>query len=87
MGELLNNTVQIIVIISFVASIVAGITKYIVINPLQGAICTLNDTVKELKTMLGSLSEEQKCSDKRLVAVEESAKSAHKRLDRLEVHS
>ena len=79
----LNNTVQIIAIIAFAA----GVVKYMVVIPLQGAIITLERAVEELKTVLCRMDQDQKGIDKRLVAVEESAKSAHKRLDGLEVHS
>ena len=40
--------------------------------------------MKELKGMLKEMSEDQRNIDKRLVAVEESAKQAHKRLDGME---
>jgi predicted nucleic acid-binding Zn-ribbon protein len=86
LGEVLGNIVAIITIIAAGAGIVAGITKYVVVNPLQWAISTLNEAVKELNSMLGHLAEEQKNIDKRLVAVEESTKSAHKRIDGMEVH-
>lgn len=73
----LNNTVQIITIISFAA----GLVKYLIVKPLQTAITTLKEAITEMKNMITLLSDEQKNIDKRLVACEESAKSAHKRID------
>jgi len=76
----LNNTVQIITVIGFAAVIV----KLLIVKPLQGAIETLQKAIDKMETMLNNLSEEQKNIDKRLVAVEESTKSAHKRIDGME---
>ena len=76
----LNNTVEILGIIGFTA----GVLKYIVIDPIQQAMKALEEAMKELKGMLKELSEDQRDIDKRLVAVEESAKQAHKRIDGIE---
>lgn len=76
----LNNTAEILGIIGFTA----GVLKYTVIDPIRQAMSTLKEALDEVKTMLKELSEEQRNIDKRLVAVEESAKSAHKRLDGME---
>ncbi|WP_425061381.1 hypothetical protein [Sporomusa carbonis] len=76
----LSNTVQIITIISFSAALV----KYLIVNPLQAAINSLKEAVAKIETILFRLEQDQKNIDKRLVAVEESTKSAHKRLDGIE---
>jgi len=76
----LNNTVQLITVIGFASVIV----KLLIVKPLQGAIETLQKSIEKMETMLNNLSEEQKSIDKRLVAVEESTKSAHKRIDGME---
>ena len=76
----LSNTVEILGIIGFTG----GILKYIVIDPIQQAMTTIKEAMEELKGMLKELSEDQRNIDKRLVAVEESAKQAHKRLDGIE---
>ena len=76
----LNNTVEILGIIGFTA----GVLKYIVIDPIQQAMATIKEAMEELKGMLKELSEDQRDIDKRLVAVEESAKQAHKRIDGIE---
>lgn len=78
----LSNTVQLITIISFTA----GLVKYLIVKPLQTAITALKEAITEMKDMLFRLDQDQKGIDKRLVAVEEAAKSAHKRLDGMEVH-
>ncbi|MBP2638685.1 MAG: hypothetical protein H6Q72_4592 [Firmicutes bacterium] len=76
----LNITVQLITVIGFASVIV----KLLIVKPLQGAIETLQRAIDKMETMLNNLSEEQKGIDKRLVAVEESTKSAHKRIDGME---
>ena len=76
----LTNTVEILGIIGFAG----GVLKYIVIDPIQQAMTTIKEAMEELKGMLKELSEDQRNIDKRLVAVEESAKQAHKRLDGIE---
>lgn len=76
----LSNTVEILGIIGFTA----GVLKYIVIDPIQQAMNTLKEALEEVKGMLKELGEDQRNIDKRLVAVEESAKQAHKRLDGME---
>ena len=76
----LNNTVEILGIIGFAG----GVLKYIVIDPIQQAMAAIKEAMEELKGMLKELSEDQRNIDKRLVAVEESAKQAHKRLDGIE---
>lgn len=86
MSEILTNIVATIAIITFVAGVVAGITKYVVVNPLRTAIDTLTESVKDFKAMLDSMKIDQQGIDKRLVVVEESTKSAHKRIDGVEVH-
>lgn len=78
----LSNTVQLITIISFTA----GLIKFLIVKPLQTAITALKEAITEMKDMLFRLDQDQKGMDKRLVAVEESAKSAHKRLDGMGVH-
>ena len=76
----LSNTVEIFGIIGFTG----GVLKYIVIDPIQQAMAAIKEAMEELKGMLKELSEDQRNIDKRLVAVEESAKQAHKRLDGME---
>ncbi|GMB00936.1 hypothetical protein [Pelosinus sp. IPA-1] len=76
-----NNSGQIIAIITFTAWLV----KYLIVNPLQTAITALKEAVNEMKNMVFRMDQEQKGIDKRLVAVEESTKSLHKRVDGMEV--
>ena len=78
----LGSAVQIISIVGFIAVLI----KMLIVDPLQTAINSLNAATKELKNMLDRLEQDQRCIDKRLVAVEESAKSAHRRLDGVEGH-
>lgn len=76
----LSNTVQIITIVGFTAAVV----KLLIVQPLQTSINQLQKAIEKMETVLSNLTEEQKSIDKRLVAVEESTKSAHKRLDGME---
>jgi len=76
----LSNTVQIITIVGFAAVVV----KLLVVHPLQISISQLQRAIEKMEDVLSNLADEQKCIDKRLVAVEESTKSAHKRLDGME---
>ncbi len=76
----LGDTVQIIVVVGFGTTII----KQLIIKPLQTAITALNKAVDDLKNMLTRIEREQNSIDRRLVVVEESAKSAHKRLDGME---
>lgn len=76
----LSNTVQLITVVGFAAVLV----KQLIINPLQTAIASLNKAVEDLKSVLTRIEREQNSIDRRLVVVEESAKSAHKRIDGME---
>ena len=76
----LNNTVQIIAIIGAAA----GLVKLVIVQPLQTSINLLKEAITKMKDTLSRVADEQKCIDKRLVVVEESTKSAHKRLDGME---
>ncbi len=76
----LSNTVQVTAIITFSS----GLIKYLIVNPLQAAIDTLKKSIDELKDAVTRIDCDQRGIDKRLVAVEESEKSAHKRIDGLE---
>ncbi|WP_333593596.1 hypothetical protein [Anaerospora hongkongensis] len=76
----LSNTVQIITIMGATA----GLVKLVIVQPLQTSINSLKEAITEMKDTLSRVADEQKCIDKRLVVVEESSKSAHKRLDKME---
>lgn len=78
----LSNTVQLVTIITFTA----GLVKYLIVNPLQTAITALKEAVTDMKNMIFRIDQDQKGIDKRLVAIEESTKSLHKRVDGLEGH-
>lgn len=64
---------------------VIGIVFYhAVIKPLADAIEDLRQLIKELRCDSQKTEEKRQEMDKRLVAVEESTKSAHHRIDGLE---
>ena len=81
----LNEIVSYTVIISFAAAVV----QYIVIRPLQASISSLGEAVSSLRTLLQDidcrLNTETRNLDTRIVCTEESVKSAHKRIDSLEL--
>ena len=81
----LNEIVSYTVIISFAAAVI----QYIVIRPLQASISALGEAVCSLRILLQDidcrLNTETRNLDTRLVCTEESVKSAHKRIDGLEV--
>ena len=80
----LNDIVSMTVIISFAAAVI----QYVIIRPVQLSIATLCEAVTELRQLLQDincrLNTETRNLDTRIVCVEESTKSAHKRLDTLE---
>ena len=80
----LNDIVSLTVVISFAAAVI----QYIIIRPLQMSIATLGEAVTELRQLLQDincrLNTETRNLDTRIVCVEESVKSAHKRIDTLE---
>lgn len=80
MEVFLGASVQIITIIGFTAAVV----KLTIVNPLQASINSLKDAITKMENTLSKLADEQKSIDKRLVAVEESSKSAHHRIDGVE---
>lgn len=67
-----------------VAGFICGCFKYIVINPLQHAIEALGNGVECLNRNLERLQDQQHDLEKRVVALEQSVKSAHHRIDTLE---
>jgi len=81
----LNEIVSYTVIIGFAAAAV----QYIVIRPLQASISSLGEAVSSLRVLLQDidcrLNTETRNLDKRIVCTEESCKSAHKRIDSLEL--
>jgi biopolymer transport protein ExbB/TolQ len=80
----LDSIVQWITILGALLTLTSYLLKHMIVSPLQTAITTLKDAVNELKKMLEKVEDVQQDIDKRLVAVEQSAKSAHHRLGRLE---
>jgi len=65
------------------SGIVMGILHYTVISPLRMAIDRLSETISRLEQAVGDMETRQRELDHRVTIVEQSAKSAHKRLDEL----
>lgn len=80
----LTDIVSYTVIISFSAAVI----QYIIISPLQHSIASLGEAVTKLEQLLNDINNRVNCEtrnlDTRIVHVEESTKSAHKRIDALE---
>lgn len=76
--------VQITAVAGFVGGIIGWCINKGIISPLSIAITALQETIKEFRDVVDNLKQEQHEIDKRLVVVEQSAKSAHHRLDGLE---
>lgn len=72
-SEILTITVQITIIMSFIG----GIVSYVFLTPL-------NKSIAELRDFIQNTQEQQRIMDLRLARTEESAKSAHHRIDGIE---
>ena len=66
------------------AGLAGTIFYYAVIKPLTGAIADLRELIHDMREDLQRNEENRQEMDLRLVAVEESAKSAHHRIDGIE---
>ena len=84
-----NNVILILTVIGGLICVfkaIWGVLKYAVDNivtPLNSNIVQLQNTTRELKSLVDFLREAQQELDKRLMVVEQSTKAAHKRLDEL----
>ena len=66
------------------AGLAGTVFYYAVIKPLTGAIADLRDLIRDMREDLQRNEGKRQEMDLRLVAVEESAKSAHHRIDGIE---
>ena len=66
------------------AGLAGTVFYYAVIKPLTGAIADLRDLIRDIREDLQRNEGKRQEMDLRLVAVEESAKSAHHRIDGIE---
>jgi hypothetical protein len=78
--EYLAVAVSCVTIISFIASAFT----YIVLNPLNKAILSLERLIQEMRDDLKYYEEKRQDMDKRIVKTEESVKSAHHRINHIE---
>ena len=78
--EILNSVAQSVVIAGFLT----GAFSYIVLTPLNKSIEGLQTIVQELKDELRYNEQRRNELQERIAKVEESAASAHHRLDRLD---
>ena len=67
-----------------VAGLAGTVFYYAVIHPLTEAIADLRGLIRDMRDDLQRNEEKRQEMDLRLVAVEESAKSAHHRIDGIE---
>ena len=66
------------------AGLAGTVFYYAVIKPLTGAIADLRDLIRDMREDLQRNEGKRQEMDLRLVAVEESVKSAHHRIDGVE---
>ena len=66
------------------AGLAGTVFYYAAIKPLTGAIADLRDLIRDMREDLQRNEGKRQEMDLRLVAVEESAKSAHHRIDGIE---
>ena len=66
------------------AGLAGTVFYYAVIKPLTGTIADLRELIHDMREDLQRNEEKRQEMDLRLVAVEESAKSAHHRIDGIE---
>lgn len=78
--EYLAVAVSCVTIISFIS---AAFT-YIVLNPLNKAILSLERLIQEVRDDLKCYEEKRQDMDKRIVKTEASVKSAHHRINHIE---
>lgn len=76
----LESLVQIITIIGFAG----GVVNYVVVRPLKDAVNTLSKSLDRLEQVLSEVKEREITLEQRVAHNEESVKTAHKRIDRLE---
>lgn len=81
MEEMIASIAQSTVIIAFFC----GVFSYVVIKPFNESIANLRELVVELKAEFKQEHERREEMYRRLIAVEQSAKSAHHRLDQIGV--
>lgn len=84
MDVILGVAGSVVAIITFIGGVAGWCINKGVINPLATAIKMLQRTVEKFENTVRDMGNRQHEIDKRLVAVEQSAKSAHHRLDGVE---
>lgn len=76
----LHSIVEMITIISFAG----GILNYVIVRPLKDAINVLSKSLDKLEQTLTDVKEKEITLEQRVSNNEQSIKTAHKRIDRLE---
>lgn len=77
MTELINNAASGTVILLFLA----GVFSYVVLKPLNQAIGSLQEAIKELRDEMRAGEERRHRMEIRLAEIDQSTRSAHHRLD------
>ena len=80
MESWIASTAQTVVILAFASSVFS----YVVLVPLNSAIKDLREMIAEIRKEAREREEKRQEMDLRIVKCEESSKSAHHRIDRLE---
>lgn len=79
--DLINSITAVCSLVLAISAMIMGFLHYVVITPLKMAIDRLSETIERLEKAVGDMETQQREMDKRLTIVEQTAKSAHKRLD------
>lgn len=77
------NIFEIISTACVVSGVLGVVFRYAVLNPLYMAIQALQDAVKELKVQIRDMDDKRQELSVRIVKIESSTNSAHKRIDDL----
>ena len=75
----LPTMVQLIAIVTFIATVL----NYTIIKPLKYSISALERTIAKMDSTVERLVDNDVSLDRRLTIVEQSAKSAHHRIDEI----
>ena len=76
----LHNIVEMIAVISFAG----GVLNYVIVKPLKDAVNTLSKALDKLEQTLTDVKEKEITLEQRVIHTEDSVKTAHKRIDKLE---
>lgn len=81
--ELVNSIAAVCASVLSISAVVMGILHYVVMAPLRSAIDRLSESIIRLEKSVTDMEVTQRELDRRVTIVEQSAETAHKRIDAL----